>query len=350
LSANFTASPITGTVPLTVTFTNLSAPADSITSYLWNFGDGYTSTITNPAHRYEGAGYYTVTLTAHAGAEQETITKTNYLTATSGASPISTTVIHYTYDPLSRLTGATYSGAYTYTFAYAYDAVGNRTAQTQTITSTQVTTYTYDAANRLASVNGQAYTWDNNGNLTHDGDKSYTYDQANRLTNVTAVGLTWSATYNGDGARLRQYVNGAWTTYTLDLAAPLVQVLVQRDGSGDTRYLYGVTRVGELQPAGWVYHLSDALGSVRQLVDDDAQVVLARGYMPYGEALWSQGEGDSKYGFTGEAFDASVGLVFLRARYMSPGLGMFISRDTWEGNTSRPMSFNAWLYGYNNPV
>jgi hypothetical protein len=69
-------------------------------------------------------------------------------------------------------------------------------------------------------------------------------------------------------------------------AAPSVQVLIATDSSGDTRYLYGVTRVGEQQPAGWVYHLSDArpcptlhrsvggppgVGSVRQLADANAQ-------------------------------------------------------------------------------
>ncbi len=73
-----------------------------------------------------------------------------------------TTTIHYTYDPLQRLTGASYSGATTYTFAYAYDAVGDRTIQTQTITSTLVTTYTYDDANRLTSVNDyDGATWTN---------------------------------------------------------------------------------------------------------------------------------------------------------------------------------------------
>jgi PKD repeat protein len=112
LSADFSANPVADTLPLAVTFTNQSAPTTTITSYLWNFGDGYTSTITNPTHSYTPTGVFAVALTAYAGAEQETVTKTNYLTVTSEASPISTTVIHYTYDPLSRLTGATYSGAY----------------------------------------------------------------------------------------------------------------------------------------------------------------------------------------------------------------------------------------------
>src|SRR5690606_16182705 len=43
------------------TFTNLSEQA---TSYLWDFGDGNTSTLENPTHNYTTAGTYTVNLTA----------------------------------------------------------------------------------------------------------------------------------------------------------------------------------------------------------------------------------------------------------------------------------------------
>jgi PKD repeat protein len=46
---------------LTVTFTNNSTGADS---YLWDFGDGNTSTDSDPTHTYAAEGDYTVTLTA----------------------------------------------------------------------------------------------------------------------------------------------------------------------------------------------------------------------------------------------------------------------------------------------
>ena len=59
--ADFTAQPVSGTAPLTVTFTNLSQHASS---YDWAFGDGGTSAETNPVHVYGTAGVYTVTLTA----------------------------------------------------------------------------------------------------------------------------------------------------------------------------------------------------------------------------------------------------------------------------------------------
>ncbi len=111
-----------------------------------------------------------------------------------------------------------------------------------------------------------------------------------------------------------------------------------------------MTRIGEEQPGGWAYHLSDALGSVRQLADGSAQVTLAQGYMPYGERLWSVGNGSSAYGYTGEDWNVTTQLLFLRARYMQPELGMFLSRDPWSGDDLRLGSMHGWNYVEGNPV
>jgi PKD repeat protein len=50
------------TSPFSVTFTDTSS--NSPTSWLWNFGDGTTSTQQNPTHSYANWGRYTVSLTA----------------------------------------------------------------------------------------------------------------------------------------------------------------------------------------------------------------------------------------------------------------------------------------------
>ncbi|RPJ77030.1 MAG: PKD domain-containing protein, partial [Alphaproteobacteria bacterium] len=76
--AAFSASPISGTAPLKVQFTDKST--GSPTSWKWNFGDGTSSTMKNPAHKYNKAGKYTVTLTAINSAGSNTLKNTNYVT------------------------------------------------------------------------------------------------------------------------------------------------------------------------------------------------------------------------------------------------------------------------------
>ena len=78
--------------------------------------------------------------------------------------------------------------------------------------------YVYDPAHCLSSVNGQTYTWDNNGNLLNDGSALHRYDPANRLISTTLSGATSLFNYNGDGVRLKQIVGGVVTPYPQDLA------------------------------------------------------------------------------------------------------------------------------------
>jgi RHS repeat-associated protein len=222
---------------------------------------------------------------------------------------ISQTVITYTYDALDRLTAADYSdGSF---FHYAYDAAGNRLGET-----------------------------------TQAESNVYTYDDANRLTGVTDGVSAVSYAYNGLGDRLQTSAGGQTTRYTLDLVSGLTQVLED----GGYTYLYGNGRIAQYGASGGEYFLGDALGSARQLVDASGAVRLTRSYQPYGELLASNGDGESMYGFTGEATDALTGMVYLRARWYAPQDGRFITRDTWKGDLNEPMSLNAWNYVQANPI
>jgi PKD repeat protein len=59
--SSFSASPISGTAPLTVQFTDQSR--GNITSRLWNFSDGGASNTQNPLHVFAAPGIYNVFLT-----------------------------------------------------------------------------------------------------------------------------------------------------------------------------------------------------------------------------------------------------------------------------------------------
>jgi len=76
--ADFSGIPTNVTVGDTIAFTDLST--NTPTSWLWNFGDGGTSTVQNPTHIYITAGTYTVSLTASNYYGSNTATKNNYIT------------------------------------------------------------------------------------------------------------------------------------------------------------------------------------------------------------------------------------------------------------------------------
>jgi len=121
-------SPLSGYGPLTATFTDQSTTTyGTLTSWLWSFGDGVTSTQQNPMHVYSHMGAYTVRLTTGTGVYTDTETKPGCVTVNPPSGP---RVITYTYDGLYRLERKGYStGEW---LEYKYDAMGNRVAYTQT--------------------------------------------------------------------------------------------------------------------------------------------------------------------------------------------------------------------------
>jgi PKD repeat protein len=62
----------------------------NITSWLWNFGDGSTSTQQNPSHTYTAAGTYNVSLTVGGTTGTDTETKNGYITVMGGSTGNST--------------------------------------------------------------------------------------------------------------------------------------------------------------------------------------------------------------------------------------------------------------------
>ncbi len=80
VEADFTAEPNEGAPPLAVQF--VDASRGEITDWLWEFGDGSTSTEQHPRHTYEKSGTYSVTLTAAQNGAADTKTIVDYILVT----------------------------------------------------------------------------------------------------------------------------------------------------------------------------------------------------------------------------------------------------------------------------
>ena len=79
--SNFSANPTLGYRPLEVTFTDLSL--NDPASWLWDFGDGYTSDEQNPVHTYVRIGDFTVSLTVTNSEGSDVMTKEYYIQVTN---------------------------------------------------------------------------------------------------------------------------------------------------------------------------------------------------------------------------------------------------------------------------
>jgi RHS repeat-associated protein len=87
--------------------------------------------------------------------------------------------------------------------------------------------------------------------------------------------------------------------------------------------------------------LTDHLGTVRDLVNNNGGVVNHFTYDSFGKVLSASGTVDTRYKFTGREFDQETGLYYYRARYFDANVGRFIGQD--------PIGFNAGdsnLYRY----
>ena len=83
---SFGANTTSGTVPLAVSFTDLSS--NSPTAWAWSFGDGGTSTLQNPVHTYTTPGTYTVSLTATNYGGSASTVSSGYVGVTAQPPPV----------------------------------------------------------------------------------------------------------------------------------------------------------------------------------------------------------------------------------------------------------------------
>lgn len=173
-TAAFSGTPTTGSVPLTVTFTDSST--NTPTSWAWNFGDGNTSSIHNPTHvYYTPSTAYTVTLTATNAAGSDSEVKTSYITTSVPDYPVasfthtSPTALQIQFNDTSSPAATSWNWSFgdgTYSNGqdplHVYSAVGIFTV---TLTATNA----FGSSSNSASVHSDGQ--DGSSNLTLTGDR-----------------------------------------------------------------------------------------------------------------------------------------------------------------------------------
>ena len=211
------------------------------------------------------------------------------------------------------------------------------------------TQMTFDAANRLATFNGQTVTHDADGNMVSGPLPStgamgnYTYDSRNRLTG--AGGFAYR--YNAEGNRVGLTSPNETTTLTVDPQGALPKVLERVKNGVRTRYVYGAGLQYEVNDAGAAtYYHYDQTGNTAALTNQAGAIIERVVYSPYGTIRYRQSNYDTPFlygGFFAVMTDAN-GLINMRARYYNPLTMRFLNSDpAMDG-------LNWYAYANGNPI
>lgn len=242
-------------------------------------------------------------------------------------------------------------------YKYTFDGNGNIIAADSEqpldpTVQTKVVDYTIGADNRIESANSTPFSYDENGNLTSDGNNAYEYDYENRLTRViTSSDGTWEYLYDGAGRRVQSTRESDVRRFLLDPRG-MTHVLAEYDGDGNLTayYVHGFGLAYKVDVAGnaYSYHYNYT-GHTVAMTDGDEDVVNKYAYLPYGELAGIEETVDNSLRYVGKfgVMDERNGLLFMRARYYGLAQSRFLSRDPigFEGG-----NVNLYQYVINNPV
>ncbi|RIK05033.1 MAG: hypothetical protein DCC49_12950, partial [Acidobacteria bacterium] len=273
----------------------------------------------------------------------------------------------YSYDALGRLVAA-HDAELGDDYEYQYDPASNRTEVRKNGELTQALSFT--TADEINTALHPEYAYDSAGRLISDttasGEKrSYHWDGYGRLLGIDlyspttghAENLRLSYDASGRLAERREYVDLTWPVGRLFYHYDGNRLVLEEDMTGTVReYLYA----GGEAPAAMrsrnsdgsysnFFFVTNTHGDVVAVTDRDGQVVNRYAYGPWGEATRVSEQVHQPFRYAGYRFEDGFDLYYLRARWMDPNTGRFLSRDPAMPNPLKLCSLNKYIYTHDNP-
>ena len=241
---------------------------------------------------------------------------------------------------------------YTTTPESFISAIAETSDSTAVYPPTLQQTASYNTLNQLTNLSGQALTFDADGNLLSDGQRSYSWDAENRLVNITYPSQPGKATafaYDGLGRRTAissTPPGGGSAVATSYLWCGLAICQARNSSDAVTRGYYDEGEYVPGSPAQPYYYGIDQIRSVRRVFASATSAPAYR-YDPYGNAL--QGTAPlTDFVYAGMFYNADSGLYLTQYRAYDPIASRWLSRDP-IGESSDPTA-NLYSYAGNDPV
>ncbi len=300
-------------------------------------------------------------------------------TSQQDVTPTKAIAWEYAYDWLDRLhlvkkadadEVANLPGTLPTVSVYEYDESDNR-IELHLPQENLTFTYVVDDADNLVEIFRQegsdppvlveTFTGDADGNMSSRTDEiteetiSYHWDDSDKLIRVSSDihGPVQDNRYDAGGIRKRKRDKNGNSSreYTAGLVTAASKPGSSVSNAPTFSYIQGHQLLGFEKNGNFSYFLTDALSTVRDLVDDDGEVLASYEFDEYGQRLATNENGASSPktfvgGLSVQDEVADTGLMLMGHRFYDPSLGRFLNRD--------PIGFagglNLFGYSGNNPL
>ncbi|QTL37571.1 RHS repeat-associated core domain-containing protein [Pseudoalteromonas viridis] len=290
------------------------------------------------------------------------------------------TVLENTYDNLNRLISSIDKApdeSIILEQHYTYNAIGQVIKEDVTpeyappieLISAQAMTYTED--NRIETKNtDETFTFDGDGNTLNVGDLALSFNARNQLISADDHKYTYNAESMRDSLTYSVGNDVTQIRYALlpdYLGLPQIawQEVTNPDDSVDYHYFiyspYGLvsqhTSKANQVAQDYYFHY-DYRGSVVAISDKEGEVVARYGYTPFGKRFDAPGFEEQNqaittpFGYNGRdgVITDNNSLIYMRARYYSPELRRFVSKDPIRGDIDDLGSLNRYAYVGGDPI
>ncbi|WP_075617981.1 RHS repeat-associated core domain-containing protein [Paenisporosarcina indica] len=226
----------------------------------------------------------------------------------------------------------------------------------------EVSSFTYDQLNRVESNSQgtETYEYDKKGNrslldsekLPTIENRTYEYDSNNRLIKVTTDESQIEYRYNGDGLLYEKESGNQITRYYYDGDVLIAEAAVHNGQSVlKNHYVTGNDKELLIDAHQQLYfYTTDGLENIIELRDETGKSVNKYRYDMWGNPIITEEEVYNSLHYSGEVWEESTGLQYLRSRWYDPSLGRFLNEDSFEGTFDTPLSLNKYTYVEQNPL
>ena len=214
------------------------------------------------------------------------------------------------------------------------------------------------------------YTYDANGNILSDDQKSYTYTSFNKVLSTTKDNIVTTFKYDTFN-KLVSKTKGTSTTYynnkEYELTKTITIINAKASEKREMKHniysdegivaVYIKTLLDEKKQVDSISYIhKDSLGSIDTVTNSKGKVILRNRYTPFGGLLSSTNPTKSNIkkedlkGYTGHEQYYEEELINMGGRMNDPTIGRFLSTDPLLQDPSNSQNYNRYVYVLNNPL